>query len=55
MTSQTRTWTAPKLFTLDSGLEAEANKIQGFPEAPAESGTTGDGNPGGDPIEEGPS
>lgn len=51
----TRNWTAPILFSLDSGSEAQANKVQKFPEAPAESCDTGDGCPGTISVDEGPS
>jgi hypothetical protein len=39
-------WEAPTLVSLQSGFEAAANKVQSFPEAPAESCDEGVGCPG---------
>jgi hypothetical protein len=45
-------WQAPALVSLQSGLEAAANKVQDFPESPGESCFDEDGTGVGCPGEE---
>jgi hypothetical protein len=43
-------WQTPALVSLQSGLEAAANKIQDFPESPGEACDEGVGCPGSEEV-----